>query len=867
MPPDTDLLETLKYILENSLQPQVLDAHPWGKSLIVLESVANLPDLQDKSTGQQLVTAIGKLFAEMMPGAAPRRGKRLDTRWAEFGILAAQYFAPLSFGSPTPASLREAWGRIDHSILLFVYGKFDDTLSKTEKESYKLVGDELEVAPNSTLSDWHRKGLQRLLETIVARERFLSDSMSKAAVISLEERSAVRADDAPVLSEPKTQPIKKQKKGIRRFIAPFLILILVLLSLFLFGGYKAWKIYNMVLVVQKDAAGIQELVNASGPNLERVRSAGSTLSTLRKDFQILKDETEPYLWLGPWLSWVPVYGGDLASITDLVTIADSLLAATDISYQAVLPIVDEISVGKDQSRLTPPRLAELLNQAQPQFADAQLNLDLAVETRSRLAVTDLSARVQDLILNDVDPLLPLMQDGLMLATEFPRLMGATDEGPKTYLLLVQNEDELRPTGGFITAAGTLLIRDGRISNLNFENSGDLDDWTKPYPAAPWQLSEYMNSPVLIFRDSNWFTDYPTAALYAENLYSYISDHSVDGVIAFDQQMLVDVLRVIGPIELEDVPYPINSGNVIAFMRSSKTPTAEDLASPGWNNKIFLNKISRALISKLFNGEVQWEDLSGLLVKVLNERHLLLQLDSPQMTSFLALHHWDGAVRSTEGDFLMVVDTNVGFNKTNAVVESSLFYDVDLTQPSSPTGSLTVAHKNNAVGVSSCKHWDKTRAKGEEQYPIEDCYWNYIRIYKPEGTRLLDATPQSVPARWMILNQSPQREIDLLDEEINGVQAFGTVQVIPGGQSLSINFQFALPVDVIKEQPGSDQLTYRLTIQKQPGTAAVPLTIRMHLPIGASLHSIPPDAQVDGNNLIIQSNLRQDVKLEIVFSLK
>ena len=160
MPPDNNLLETLKYILENSLQSHKLDSHPWAASLIVLESSAN--EVQENNSGQQLVNALGKLFTTMMPSTPPKHGKRLDTRWGEFGILAAQYFAPLQFGMPLPASLRDAWGRIDQSILWFVYGKADDSLTTVEKDTYKLVGDELDIASNSTLSDWHRKGLQRL---------------------------------------------------------------------------------------------------------------------------------------------------------------------------------------------------------------------------------------------------------------------------------------------------------------------------------------------------------------------------------------------------------------------------------------------------------------------------------------------------------------------------------------------------------------------------------------------------------------------------------------------------------------------------------------------------------------------------------
>ena len=860
MSSENSQLEILKHILENSLQPQELDSHPWTKNLVVLDAIANTPELQDKSCGQQLVIAIGILFAQMMPSTAPRHGKRLDTSWGEFGILAAQYFAPLQFGAPSPVSLRDAWGRIDQSILLFVFGKPEDTLSDAEKETYKLVGNELEVAPNSTLSDWHRKGLQRLMEMIQARENYLSKSMSKPAVILQDGLPGIRVDDSFSLSDIEDQDGKIKNSGSRRFVIP--LITLALLSLILIGGLKARKIYDLAVLVRQDVVHIQELIAEPIPRLEQVKAVGPSLAALRQDFTKLKNETEPFFWMGPWLEWVPAYGGELASIRELVTIADSLLDSVNISYQAILPLLDENGLAS----LEPSRLSDLLNQAQPQLMEARQFLDQAVVARSHLDPDSLSLPVRDLILNDVDPLIGLMQDGLTVAVEFPRLMGATDEGPKTYLLLVQNEDELRPTGGFITAAGTLLVKDGSISNLTFQSSEVFDNWDRPYPVAPWQLSHYMNSRVLIFRDANWFTNYPTAALYAEYLYSYTNSHSVDGVIAFDQQMLVEVLGVTGPIEVEGVPYLIDTSNVVSYMRSAKTPTAEDLVSPDWNNKVFINKLTHALIAKIFSGDVQGEQLSIMLLRALDEHHLLVQLDSPTMTSLLERYHWDGAVRSEAGDFLMVVDSNIGFNKTNAVVESSFSYDVDLTSPLSPTASLTVFHKNNAAEIVFCKHWNKVRAEGEKGYPITDCYWNYLRVYMKERTKLLDATPQSVPDNWMILKQENPGQVDILEEEIDGVQAFGTLQVLLGGQSLSTSFQFALPADILSVESGSDQMVYHLKVQKQPGTSAAPITIRVHLPKNASIETIPAGAVIQDNNILYQTNLRTDIEFEVVFVL-
>jgi len=232
--------EALRYLLENSLQPQRLDSHPWTKSLIVLQATADTPELLKKSPGQRLVIALVKLFTEMMPSTPPRHGKRLDTRWGEFGILAAQYFVPILFGKPAPAALREAWGKIDQSILLFVYGKPGELLSEAEKEPYKLAGNELDVAPNSTLSDWHRKGLEQLMEMILKRENYLSGSLSKPPVIF---RGGVKTVDL----------MKKSKPGLPVILGLlFLFLGILLLGLLLFCGFKARGIYKQVILVRQD---------------------------------------------------------------------------------------------------------------------------------------------------------------------------------------------------------------------------------------------------------------------------------------------------------------------------------------------------------------------------------------------------------------------------------------------------------------------------------------------------------------------------------------------------------------------------------------------------------------------------------------
>lgn len=835
----SDGVEELKFILENSRNPERLDLHPWTSSPIVQEIEPQ------KSPGERLVLAVSQLFIQMMPSTPPKRGKRLDSRWAEFGILAARYFAPLQYGTPLLPSLRDAWGRIDQSILYFVYGKPVSELSATQIEPYQLVSAEPDVASISTLSDWHRKGLQRLRNLIKTREKFLMNS--------------INSDD--VTKKGKLRKRIQSSKSTKAW--PVIMgIVLLFLGLLVIGGIKVHHAYELALIVRQDAVDLRLLLTKDSSRLERIRDAGPAIATFRQDFEAFQTAVHPFLWSGRLLRWVPIYGGDLASAQDLVTLGDSLLEATETSYQALLPLLEQ----SDGSDLNLPRLTERLVELQPQLSKAKSAVELASQARSQIDPAILTPELRDLITKYVDRALPALEDGLTIALELPRLLGTTEEGPKTYLLLVQNEDELRPSGGFITAAGTLLIDNGEIRDLEFLNSDLAEDWSKPYPTAPWQLQEYMNSPVLIFRDANWFADYRMAAPYAEQLYSYTNNHSVDGVIAFDQHLLVEILSATGPIEVAGVDFPIDAGNVMTYMRTAKTPPPAELYLPDWNTKDFLNKMAFALMAKMLSGDVKIERLVSVLINALDQRHVLLQVDNPILTQILNKRRWDGAIHPAGADFLMVVDTNVGFNKSNLVVESSLRYEVDLTKRNSILSFLDVTHKNNAVAVGECSHWKKLLVAGEEKYPVQDCYWNYLRVFMPKGTFLLDATPQSIPADWMILKDSPPARVDILDEGIGGVQEFGTMQVVPASDSLTTQFRFLLPPNVVQPGPESGQWLYRLRVQKQPGTQAVPITIHIRLPINASLLQFPERAVIDGNSLQLQTDLRTDLEIEALYQV-
>ena len=853
--------ETLKEILRHIRYPDELNDHAWTRSLFVEQARLSTPQLAGVSPGQQLISALAGLFPELQPAAPPRTGKRLDPRWGEYGLLAALYFMPFHHGTSYPTSLLDAWGRIDQAILTSVYGEPVGELAEEQIQRYRLVGGEIEYGSPSTLSDWHRKGLQRLTEVILNRERCLARTSTRTSVI---------LDPDAAQTEPqRSEQAAPGKYSILKHVFGWTVLLL-LVAVLGAVALKGWRIYQSAMIVHQNADELREIAQGR-MDLDTLATAIPRLSVLQIHLAAFKEEAQPFLWLCPRLGWIPEYGDDLAAIPPSIEMSEHLLNAALLSVQTAQPLLNEFD--SQYSALNVTDLTAILLEMEPALSEARQEVDAALAARSRIEAEQLDSRLRNLIEDDIDPILKLADQGLALGMALPNVLGSGPDGPKTYMLLIQNEDELRPTGGFITSIGHLVLHNGEIIRLEFE-SVDADvqeDWSRPYPAAPWQMQEYMNSRVLILRDANWFSDFPTTARWAEYLYAYTHSHSVDGIIAVDQQFLVMLLAEIGPLRVEDAPNPLTHQNVIEYMRQSKIPSAEEAGSPGWYRKEFIGNIANAILGELTSGSAHdWRGISQVFLRALEERHLLLQFDDPVLAALITERGWDNAVRPPEGDYLMVTDTNIGFNKTNAAVDLSLTYEVDLRDIAAPVSTLTLSHKNNAGSEVPCIQWDDTGqispVIGEEEYPISRCYWTYTRVYKQAGVALLDATPHAIPGEWMILHERVPARVDTLDEELQDAQGFGTLLVVPGGKRLDTMFQFALTDTVVSAGEASGEYRFGLKVQKQPGTRANSMTLRIQLPDHAVLTSTPPGAVLQDQILLFETNLRTDVELEIFFSM-
>jgi hypothetical protein len=857
MEPDSQIA-LLKEIIDNLAKPENLDNHPWINKRFVFEAEKQRRTARDLPPGKKLVEAVVWIFEKLQPAMPPRRGLRLDTRWGEFGLLAALYFAPYKFGTPNPVTFREAWQGIDRAILLFVFGP-DKSVTLEEKQRYQLIGGEKEIAANSTISDWHRKGLEHLAGVLLHYENSLDS----------------RSNDL----EPAHMTAENWKKSKFSRLLPTITRVFAWSCFIFFIGFTAWFGFlcwqvNQRITTIRDNSQVLLYIKDTLSEPGKLEEAGHSITLLKQNLQAIQKEDELFINISPYFGWIPQYGGDISQISKLLEMGIQLTSAGDEVFQVVSPALSVTNGTVEVQDI--PGLMTNLNQGNSRLVTAQASLATARAIRQMIDIDRLSPKVRSLLVDKIDPIFLSMQnafpvdDILEMARLSPRILGSVGNGPQSYLVMVQNEDELRATGGFLSAVGVMVFDNGKLTNLSFDSYELFDDFSKPYPKAPWQLDEYMMAEMLLLRDANWFTNFPTSVSWVRFLYGYTRPGPVQGVIAIDQNAIVELLRQVGPITVDGESEMITADNVIQFMRSSKEQTPPAGVSPeSWNRKRFINRIADPLSKKLMAGDAQsWQTLSRTIIQLLNEKHILLNFDDPEMKELVARSNWDGAVRPITGsDFLMSVDSNIGFNKTYAVMQVAQEYDVDLSDMEKPKAQFTIHQENrSSINLDCIQSPGGTKETlAEKDYRINGCFWSYLRIYTPAGSEMISSTPHAIMAPWPLRNKDIPARTDTLNEDIPGVQPYGTLLVVPTGQSLDTSFFYSLPSGIITQKNENQSWVYRLKVQKQPGTKAIPIDIRFHLPSGMKVKNPMDGLHEDSGSWLLRTDLRQDREIEVEIS--
>ncbi len=387
-------------------------------------------------------------------------------------------------------------------------------------------------------------------------------------------------------------------------------------------------------------------------------------------------------------------------------------------------------------------------------------------------------------------------------------------GARTYLVLVQNNHELRATGGFISAIGELTLENGSIRDLNFADSYTFFQETLEYPAAPQPMQQYMGIELLLLRDANWSPDLPTSAKLIRSFYTQQTGIPLAGIVTVDLQAAALIVDAIGPLTIPDSDLSVTGDNFVEqVLQFWEKPIGTDVTiqtsglGAWWGQrKDFVAVLAQAARDRLQSGDVNYGKLLWSVQQALRQRSIQVWITQPWMAQQLGLLGWDGALRPpANSDFVALVDMNMGFNKVDAVLQRGLTYSVTWPDgPTAPALATAVITYSHPITLPNYTCSNEPTYGEDYNFLIERCYYDYVRLYTPAGSTL--ASVEGVAPDSVVTQRGE-----------NQTQYFGGHFVLPVGETHTVTFQYRLPATLTAE-------TYALQIQRQSGTQPLPLTV-------------------------------------------
>jgi hypothetical protein len=143
---------------------------------------------------------------------------------------------------------------------------------------------------------------------------------------------------------------------------------------------------------------------------------------------------------------------------------------------------------------------------------------------------------------------------------------------------------------------------------------------------------------------------------------------------------------------------------------------------------------------------------------------------------------------------------------------------------------------------------------------DHCYWNYLRVYVPAGSRLQDSSRHTVPGETLFSGQTWDSQAQTIDD-LPWLTTFANFVLVPRAETVSAFFQYELPRETI--ETSGDDLVYRLSIYKQPGTRPEPLRLAITLPGGVSLvRATPTPTAIEGNRVVYETTLDKNIDIDV-----
>jgi len=371
------------------------------------------------------------------------------------------------------------------------------------------------------------------------------------------------------------------------------------------------------------------------------------------------------------------------------------------------------------------------------------------------------------------------------------------QGMRRYLLMFQNPDEIRATGGFLGSFAVMDIKNGKIERLNIPAGGTYD--------LQGQLQETVEPPQPLslvsrrwgFQDANWFPDFPASAQKILWFYRKSRDLTADGVIAINSTVLERLLTLTGPVSDEKRDVVLTAQDAIAQIQKivETGPEIKDKKP-----KQIISDLAPEFLALTKN--VANENLVSVLQNLhtaLLQKEIQVYFTDENAQKLARVYGWSGELTPTtqNEDYLMVVNSNIGGRKSDAKMKQQVELQTVVEEDCEVINTVVVTRRHEG-------------GKDEPFYGYPNI--DYLRVYVPAGSELLSAAgftwPEEksfkAPFAWAkpdetLLSLEKEEKIDKasgtrVTSEF-GKTAFGNWVITEPGATSQIQLTYKLPFKV------------------------------------------------------------------------
>ncbi len=420
---------------------------------------------------------------------------------------------------------------------------------------------------------------------------------------------------------------------------------------------------------------------------------------------------------------------------------------------------------------------------------------------------------------------------------------------KRYLLIFQNNTEMRASGGFMGSFAVLDIKNGQVKNLEVPEGGtyDTEAGLTTLVKAPKPL--WLVDPLWHFWDSNWWPDWKKSAKNIMWFYEKSDGSTVDGVISFTPTVLEALLEILGPVDLTEeygvIVTAENFWETIQPIVEEKTVLIEEDGEV----KEVENRQPKKIIGEMMNkllvelpvrlDQQKFLSMIASLEESFSQKHILLYFTDEKMQAQAEKRSWAGRMKDSRHDYLSVINTNIAGQKTDRKIKQEIEHQSKVQEDGSIIDTVVVTRYHMGI-------------KREMFTGVRNVNW--MRIYVPLGSELISASGFEQPdEHYFDYPENDWLELDSLKSEYNAQVSFPSLtkmydedsrtvfanwSMLDPGQVEVIVLQYKLPFNLYDLEPeyswidklkfkvfgqDYDLVPYSLLVQKQPGDLSTQVT--------------------------------------------